>query len=53
MDIRNFDFTNVTTKTNFFNGVPVDSSIYVKDENAKNFILSIRSDLTNVNVVEI
>jgi len=50
--LNNANFDNVTDKTNVFINVPASVSIYVKDENAKNFILSIRSDLTNVRVSE-
>lgn len=50
LDISGFDFKNVTNSNNMFNGVPANCLIYVKDQTAKNFVLGVRSDLTNVQI---
>lgn len=56
LDIRNFDFTKVTNKSNMFgsatyNGVPSNCEIIVADDTARDFILGIRSDFTNIKTV--
>lgn len=51
LDIRNFTFEKVTNTTNMFLSIPADCLIIVKDETAKSFVLSVRSDLTNVKTV--
>ena len=50
LDISGFDFKNVTNSHNMFNGVPANCLIYVKDQTARNFVLGVRSDLTNVQI---
>lgn len=50
LDISGFDFKNVTNSNNMFNGIPTNCLIYVKDQTAKNFVLGVRSDLTNVQI---
>ena len=51
LDIRNFDFTNVTSSINTFRKIPVDCEIIVKDDTAKEWVLTQRSDFTNVKTV--
>ena len=51
LDIRNFTFEKVISKNNMFESIPADCLIIVKDETAKSFVLSVRSDLTNVKTV--
>ena len=56
IDMRNFDFSNVTTHTNMFGnsssmGVPDDCLIIVKDDTQKTWITSKFSRLTNVKTV--
>lgn len=50
LDISGFDFKNVTNSHDMFNGVPANCLIYVKDQTARNFVLGVRSDLTNVQI---
>ena len=50
LDISNFDFSKVTNSSNMFRNIPADCQILVKDQTAKNFVLSARSDLTNVQI---
>ena len=56
IDMRKFDFTNVTNYSNMFgasgsNGVPNDCEIIVKDNTAKTWIQTNFSRLTNVKTV--
>lgn len=56
LDIRNFDFTKVTSFMNIFgngttNYVPANCEIIVKDDTARNWILSKRSDFTNIKTI--
>ena len=51
LDIRNFDFTNVTSYSNMFTGVPKDCLIIVKDDTAKTWLTSKFTTLTNVKTV--
>ena len=51
IDMRNCDFSNVTSSGSMFNNVPVDCEIIVKDDTAKSFVLTQRSDFTNVKTV--
>ena len=51
LDIRNFNFGNVTSYTGMFNSVPSDCKIIVADDNAKRWITSKFSNLTNVKTV--
>ncbi len=50
LDISGLSFNNVTSNTQMFKGIPADCQILVKDQTAKNFVLSARSDLTNVQI---
>lgn len=50
LDISSFDFTKVTTKYSVFSGVPANCLIYVKDQTAKDWVLSVRNNLTNVQI---
>ena len=51
IDMRKFDFSKVTTYTSMFASVPADCEIIVKDDTAKEFVLTARSSLTNVKTV--
>ena len=56
LDIRNFDFTKVTSYSSVFgssniNAVPNDCLIIVKGETEKQWVLARRSQLTNVKTV--
>ena len=53
IDLSSFNFTNVTDSSRMFYSVPSDSLIYVKDDISKEFILTVRSDLTNVQIKEV
>ena len=53
LDISSFDFSSVTTSSDMFGNVPINSLIYVKDDASKKFILSIRNDLSNIQIKEI
>ncbi|MBO7695279.1 MAG: BspA family leucine-rich repeat surface protein [Methanobrevibacter sp.] len=51
LDIRKFEFSNSITMTmNVFRNIPTDCLILVKDQTAKDWILAIRSDLTNIQI---
>lgn len=52
LDIQNFDFSKITITSfnKMLENVPSNCLITVKDQVAKNFVLSIRSDLTNVQI---
>ena len=50
LNISSFDFSNVTASSRMFSNVPINSSIYVKDDISKEFILGVRSDLSNVQI---
>lgn len=52
IDMRNFSFGSVTNSNNMFVSVPTNCLIIVADTTAKNWILSKRSDFTNVQTVE-
>ena len=55
LDIRNFDFSKVTNSSNMFGSASyhfrANCEIIVKDETAKQWILGVRSDLSNVKTV--
>lgn len=51
LDIRNFNFSKVTTYTNMFTDVPANCEIIVADDTARNWVLTQRSDFTNVKTV--
>lgn len=53
LDIRNFTFDNISTggAGSMFYGIPAACEIIVKGETEKQFVLNIRSDLTNVKTV--
>ena len=53
LNISSFDFSNVTASSRMFSNVPINSSIYVKDDISKKFILGVRSDLTNVQIKQV
>jgi len=55
LDIRNFDFSNVIHSSNIFGtdttpstAVPSNCEIIVKDQTAKDWLLAIRPDFTNI-----
>ena len=50
LDLSSFDFSSVTNSSGMFHTVPINSLIYVKDNISKEFILAVRSDLTNVQI---
>lgn len=52
LDIQNFDFSKITITgfNKMLENIPSNCLITVKDQVAKNFVLSIRSDLTNVQI---
>ena len=52
LDISNFDFTNVTSYSNMFTGVPADCLIYVKNQTAKDWITTKFPTMTNVQIKE-
>ena len=52
LDLSSFNFTNVTNSSNMFFNAPNQSLIYVKDDASKEFILGVRSDLSNVQIKE-
>lgn len=52
IDVRKLNFTNVTSYSNMFNGVPSDCLIIVKDQVNKDWFASKFSSLTNVQTVE-
>lgn len=51
LDIRSFDFSTITSKINTFRNMPSTCEIIVKDDTARNWILSRRSDFTNIKTV--
>jgi surface protein len=51
LDIRNFTFSGVSSYGNMFSSVPADCEIIVKDDGARSWILTRRSDFTNVKTV--
>lgn len=51
LDIRNFTFDKVTSSNSMFSSVPSDCLIVVKGETEKEWILNVRSSLTNVKTV--
>ena len=51
IDMRNFDFTNVTLYTDMFTNVKTNCEIIVKDNTAKEWITSRFTTLTNVKTV--
>lgn len=55
LDLSSFDFSQVSYLDNLdmFDNIPYDCLIYVKDETAKEFVLNVRSDLTNVQIKNI
>ena len=50
IDISSMDFSKVTQYDNMFGDIPSNCLIYVKDQTAKEFVLNVRSDLTNVQI---
>ena len=48
IDLRNADFSNVTSYSNMFNGVPVDTTIYVKDETQKAWLTEKFTSMTGI-----
>lgn len=54
LDLSSFDFSKVVSYNDMFgpsySKVPYNCLIYVKDETAKEFVLNVRSDLTNVQI---
>ena len=53
IDLSSFDFSSVTASSNMFGNVPTNSLIYVKDDASKEFILTVRNDLSNVQIKNI
>ena len=51
LDIRNFTFLSYAQASNMFSRVPASCEIIVKDDIAKNWVLTQRSDFTNVKIV--
>ena len=51
LDIRNFDFGKVTSYTSIFKNIPAGCEIIVKDNTAKEWVLAVRNDFTNVKTV--
>lgn len=50
IDISSMDFSKVTQYDNMFGDIPSNCLIYVKDEAAKQFVLKVRSDFTNIQI---
>ena len=48
LDLRSSSFNSLPTTTDMFKDVPTDCLIICKDSAAKNYILSVRSDFTNI-----
>ena len=48
LDISGFDFDSVKNSNRMFDGIPRDCLIKVKDQASKDFVLGVRSNLTNV-----
>lgn len=51
LDIRKFSFAKVTLNSKMFSGVPANCEIIVADDEARNWILGVRSDLSNIKTV--
>ena len=51
LDIRQMDLSQVGVSTDMFTGVPANCEIIVKDQPSKDFILTLRSDFTNIKLV--
>ena len=51
LDIRNFSFDKVTSSSNMFYSVPADCLVIVKGDTEKQWVLNVRSSLTNVKTV--
>ena len=51
LDIRNFTFDKVALTSSDFYGVPADCEIIVKSETEREYILTLRSDFTNIKIV--
>ena len=52
LDMRNFDFTPITSSGIMFYNVPNDCEIIVKDDVARNWILSMNDKFTNIKTLE-
>lgn len=50
LDLSSWDFSKVINKTGMFQYMKQNCEILVKDQTAKNFVLGVRSDLTNVQI---
>lgn len=50
LNLKGFDYTNITTTTDMFSGIPSNCKIIVSDQATKDWILSVRSDLTNIHI---
>ena len=50
IDISSMDFSKVTQYDNMFGDIPSNCLIKVKDETAKEFILKVRNDFTNIEI---
>ena len=50
LDLSSFDFSKVSDSSSMFENVPSDCLIKVKDETAKEFILKVRNDFTNIEI---
>ncbi len=51
IDMRKFDFSNVTTYTDMFYNVSASCEIIVKDDAARDFLLTVRSAMKNIKTV--
>ena len=51
LDLRNFNFNNVTNYSNMLIGIPNSCLVIVKDNTAKNWVLSKFPQLTNVKTI--
>ena len=52
LDIRNFDFTNITDKRVMFQGVPTMCEIIVKSDTERDWIhTNVQSNLTNIKTI--
>lgn len=52
LNLKGWNFPNGLSTTNMFNNVPSNCQITVSSDTAKNFILAIRADFTNIIVSE-
>ena len=52
LNLKGWNFPNGLSTTNMFNNVPSNCQITVSSDTAKNFILAIRADFTNIVVSE-